>query len=1003
MTDGMNRRGFLKVLGATGGGAVALSGCSSDAAEKLIPYLVPPENQIPGVATYYATTCRECSAGCGLHVKVREGRAIKLEGNPDSPINAGKLCALGQAGLQGLYNPDRVKAPMRKGADGEFVEISWEDAVGEIVTHLGNESGDRIAFLTGNESGSFDTLVKEWLAAHGSSNHVVYEALGYEALRAANRQLFGVDAIPSYDLASAKFIISFGADFLETWLSPVENTRGFTEAHSYSGGTMGRYVHIDPRMGQSAIQADEWIAPKPGSEGAVALAMANVILRVGAGNIPPDVFRVRTLIESMTPDVAAELSGVSAEVIERLAGEFTESRSVALGGGMGAQHEAADSTAIAVMLLNYVAGNVGETVRFKADAPAATGSYADLRALRDSMSRGDIGVLFVHGADPVYQSGFGSAEMDNVGFKVSFSSYLDETASACDLILPDNHPLEQWNDFRPASGGYLLQQPVMRPVFDTRQTGDVLLTLASATGNNSGGLGVTNYKEYLRDQWRSIQRGLQDRSQFEVFWNSSLQHGGVTPDSADTRMRLARSASQAVVSTWSPSGEGLTLIVYPSPTLGDGRGANKPWLQELPDPITKITWGNWLEMSPATAEELGVVSGDLVDVTTLAGATVMSDSLPVFVYPGIRDGVVALPMGQGHRGYGRYADNDTVNPTHLLSPQATTFGGRSHYNTVTVGFGGGHHERLAQTMGRNRQMGRGISQFTTLAALIGHGEEEHHGQHAAPIPEHIEEIVEEWQEAQWDDFRDKGNYAGEHPRWGLSVDLAKCTGCNACVTACYAENNIPTVGKDQVQRGREMSWIRIERYFEGGENGEPHEISLLPMMCQQCMNAPCEPVCPVFAAYRTPDGLNAQIYNRCVGTRYCANNCPYKVRYFNYYDHQQPGDPFFSFPEPLHWQLNPDVTVRSKGVMEKCTFCVQRIRGAQHDASTDGRELVDGDIQTACQQTCPADAIVFGDLNDPNSRVSQLAADERAYHVLGGLNTKPAVTYLKQVRNRAEA
>ncbi len=1003
MTDGMNRRGFLKVLGATGGGAVALSGCSSENAERLIPYLVPPENQIPGTATYYATTCRECSAGCGLHVKVREGRAIKLEGNPGSAVNAGKLCAIGQAGLQGLYNPDRVTAPMKKGADGQFAEISWEDAVGEIVGRLGAEAGERIAFLSGNEAGTFDALVKEWLAAHGSSRHVVYETMGYEALRAANQQLFGIDSLPTYDFSEARFVISFGADFLETYLSPVQNTRGFSEAHSFNHGEMGRYVHVDPRMGQSAIQADEWIAPNPGSEGAVALAMAHVILRDGTGNTPRDVNRVRPLIEGMTPEAAEQASGVSAEVIERLAREFTAHRSVALGGGMGAQHDAADSTAIAVMLLNYVAGNLGETVKFKLDAPAAAGSYADLMALAGSMNDGNVGVLFVHGTNPVYnQSGFGSA-MANAGLKVSFSSYMDETANECDLVLPDNHPLEQWNDFRPASGGYLLQQPVMQTVFDTRQTGDVLLTLATATGNNGGGLAAANYKEYLRAEWRNIQRTVRDRQGFEVFWNSSLQHGGVVQDAGDTQVRLANSAAQAQISTWVPSGDGLTFIAYPSPTMGDGRGANKPWLQELPDPISKITWGSWLEVSPATAEELGVVSGDLVYVSSSTYRW-EGDKLPVFVYPGIRDGVVAMPMGQGHEAYGRYAANGTANATNFLADGPTGFGGRSHYNTVTVEFSGGEHETLAQTMGRNRQMGRGIAQFTTLAALIdGHGEEEHGAEHAAPVPEHIEEIIDEWQEAQWDDFRDKGNYAGEHPRWAMSVDLAKCTGCNACVTACYAENNLPTVGKEQVQRGREMSWIRIERYFEGGEHGEPHEISLLPMMCQQCTNAPCEPVCPVFAAYHTPDGLNGQIYNRCVGTRYCANNCPYKVRYFNYFDHQKQGDPVFSFPEPLNWQLNPDVTVRSKGVMEKCTFCVQRIRGAQHDASTDGRDLIDGDIQTACQQTCPADAIVFGDLNDPNSRVSQLSNDERAYHVLGGLNTKPGVTYLKQVRNRAEA
>jgi molybdopterin-containing oxidoreductase family iron-sulfur binding subunit len=288
----------------------------------------------------------------------------------------------------------------------------------------------------------------------------------------------------------------------------------------------------------------------------------------------------------------------------------------------------------------------------------------------------------------------------------------------------------------------------------------------------------------------------------------------------------------------------------------------------------------------------------------------------------------------------------------------------------------------------------------TLAALQGGEQGDEHGAHAAPVPQHIEELLDEVQEVQRADTK-HGDYAGDLPRWALAVDLSKCTGCSACVTACHAENNIPTVGPELVRRGREMSWIRIERYFEGGEHGEPLESRFLPMMCQQCGNAPCEPVCPVFAAYQTPDGLNGQVYNRCVGTRYCSNNCPYKVRVFNWFDHQEENDPAFAFPDPLHWLLNPDVTVRAKGVMEKCTFCVQRIRGKQNEVQLAGRELADGEIVTACQQTCPSDAIVFGDLNDPSSRVHQLSGDERSYHVLGDLNTQPGVTYLRKVRNVA--
>lgn len=539
----------------------------------------------------------------------------------------------------------------------------------------------------------------------------------------------------------------------------------------------------------------------------------------------------------------------------------------------------------------------------------------------------------------------------------------------------------------------------MRPVFDTRQTGDVLLSVAGSVGFARAGLVVPTYKEYLQGRWQQLQRRLRDRRPFETFWSESLQAGGIWTDIPPARVRLAASAANIAGTVWAAPAGGYTLVAYPSSTMLDGRGANRSWMQELPDPVSKVTWSSWVEMSPNTAATLNVAEGDIVRLESDHGSL----EAPAFIYPGIRDDVVAVPMGQGHTEFGQYAKGVGANVSVLLDGTPTVFGGQSHYVAVNVSKTGAH-ERLAKASGRNRQMGRGISQATTLAALVGEGdgEEEHQGEHAAPVPEHVEDVLDRWQEAQWEDTR-HGNYAGEHPRWALAIDLSKCTGCSACVTACHAENNIPTVGKEQVARGREMSWIRIERYFEGGHDGEPVEIRLLPMMCQHCGNAPCEPVCPVYATYQTPDGLNAQIYNRCIGTRYCSNNCPYKVRYFNFYDYQNSADRYFSWPEPLHWQLNPDVTVREKGVMEKCTFCVQRIRGTQHQARLEGREVQDGEIQTACQQTCPADAIVFGDLNDPNSRVSQRSHDERGYHVFEGLNTYPGVTYLKKVRNIVES
>jgi len=999
--NGMNRRRFLKVLGVTGGGAAALTGCSTDQVEKLIPYLVPPDNQVPGIATYYASTCRECPAGCGVHVRVREGRAVKLEGNPESPVNAGRLCARGQAGLQGLYNPDRVQQPMARQSDGTFKPIAWDDAIQQIVQRLGEVSGDQVRFLTGYETGSFSQIVDEFVAALGGGTHNVHEPFGYEALARAAEMVFGIAALPVPDLTVARYILSFGADFLETWMNPVSYASAYAVNRAPEGAPYGRYVHIEPRMSMTAMNADEWIAPAPGSEALIALAMAHVIVRDGLVRLPGDASTVRSVLEPYAPESVAPRTDVSAETIERLAQEFTTVPSVALVGGMGAQHDQAHFAAAAVLLLNYVAGNIGRTLLFQRDAVGAHGRYTELTAFARSMQNGGVGVLFVHRANPVYASPAGvdvGAAMDQVGFKVSFSQYLDETSSRCDLVLPDHDPMEQWNDWIPRPGVRALQQPVMQPVFDTRQTGDVLLGIARAFGRTPGGLTASDYKTYLQNRWQDVQAELGDRGPFETFWSEALQHGGVWREPQPQRVALAPTVSALrEAAIWTAPADGLTLVVYPSSTLYDGRGANRPWLQELPDPVTKVTWVSWVELHPETAASIDVLEGDFVRVETSAGAL----EAPAYLYPGIRRDTIAVQVGRGHTAFGRYAGRG-INAYRLLPGEVTAFGGLGHYTGARITKTGAH-EYLPKTEGKRHQLDRGIAQAVTVQQLTSGEAREEHGAHAAPVPQHIEDVIEEWQQAQYAE-EERGNYAGDQPRWAMVIDIAKCTGCSACVTACNAENNIPHVGPEQIRLGREMSWMRIERYFEGDEDGGPLETRHVPMLCQQCGNAPCEPVCPVFAAYHTPDGLNGQVYNRCVGTRYCANNCPYKVRYFNYYDFQKQGDPYFAWEAPLQWLLNPDVTVRSKGVMEKCTFCVQRIRGAQRQAKLDGRDSVaDGAVVPACQQTCPAGAIVFGDIRDPASRVREVAQSERGYHVLGDLNTRPAVTYLKKIRNVAGA
>jgi anaerobic selenocysteine-containing dehydrogenase/Fe-S-cluster-containing dehydrogenase component len=990
MTDGMDRRRFLKVLGVTGAGAATLSACGigPEPTEKLIPYLIQPEDQIPGTATYYASTCRECAAGCGIHVRVREGRAVKIEGNPESPINRGRLCARGQASLQGLYNPDRITGPMVRNAAGGFDPIPWDDAITRLQARITAAQGHGIVFLTGADSSSFGDLVDEWMRVVGG-RRVSYEPFGFEALRAGNRLAFGTAAVPAYDFANAKYVLSFGADFLDTWLSPVTFQNGFARAHGFDGGreaSMAKFVFVAPRMSLTGMNADEWVAAFPGTEGMLALALAQVIVSQRLAPLPADVGRLTSLLARHTPAAVAAAIGVEQEVIVRLAIEFANAKGgLAVAGGMAAQYPNGAEIVAAVNILNYVVGAVGKLVKFGSDlAVGDTGTFGDVAALTSDMAAGRVALLFVHGTNPAHSlPGAFTQALGKVEYTVSFASHLDETAAAANMILPDLHPLEQWNDSRPRAGVFALQQPAMQPVFpETRHTGDVVLRLLGRTGS---------FRDHLQDRWRELHRRFGAGKSFEQFWMEAVQHGGLYGDVPVRAVRLAESAGRISPAAAALEGSGdQTIVVFPHPVLHDGRGANKPWLQELPDPVSKIAWHGWVEVHPDTAARWGVATGDFLLLKSAFGAV----SAPVWITASVRPDVLAVPTGQGHAAYGRYAKGRSFNAFELLGMQANGYGGRNFAVRATA-TKTGEHRKIVTTEGSPRERGEGSVEVLSLARAkaLAAGD---HPFHHEETPEYAKESVEWWGERQFEKA-ELGDYRGEQPRWGLAVDLSKCTGCSACVTACYAENNLATVGEELMQRGREMAWLRLERYWRTDSDGRPQGAVNSPMMCQQCGNAPCEPVCPVYAAYHTPDGLNGQVYNRCIGTRYCSNNCPYKVRYFNWYNYAEPGGAWEAWPEPLHMLLNPDVTVREKGVMEKCTFCVQRIRGAQNQARLEDRNVRDGDIVPACAQSCPSEAIVFGDLHDRNSQVYKLAGNPRGYHVLAGLNTKPAVTYLARV------
>jgi Fe-S-cluster-containing dehydrogenase component len=714
-------------------------------------------------------------------------------------------------------------------------------------------------------------------------------------------------------------------------------------------------------------------------------------------------------------------------------------------------HRSATAAAAAVAILNSVAGNIGRTVRL-VEQETPTGSlatYRDLQGLIGRLNGGQVTALLVHGPNPVHtmpEHGAVKEALGKVPFIASFSSMLDETSAFAHLLLPDHHSLESWGDYVPRNGLRSIVQPVMTPVFETKQTADVLLSVARA-GNVSlpnvpapGAAAAApaptqagaapaapatpapqaaySFYEYLRQTW---QREALTSGDFEQAWRDALKAGVVssatTQAPATTAPVNGALFAQLRIEPPAFSGAGdLHLMVYPSARFYDGRHANRMWLQELPDPVSKFTWVSWVEIGPGLARAQNLDTGHIAKVRTESGEV----ELPVWVHPGIRDDVIAIQIGQGHEGMGRYARERGVNPLRLLKPEADPISGSLVFFQAKAtlektgewvrppqhGINDDQENReIARTMSlnsaRNADVQRGLLAGLATQPAPAEQHEAAGGEHGDVHPQ--DAVVHQLQAAGGmlpsrvnatpAGYPHVGMFYGEYteaaPRWGMAIDLERCTGCSACITACYAENNIAIVGPDQVAMGRIMHWIRLERYFETNEQGELQRTHFLPMMCQHCSNAPCEPVCPVFAAYHTPDGLNAQVYNRCVGTRYCANNCPYKVRVFNWFTAE--------WPEPLNWQLNPDVTVREKGVMEKCTFCVQRIREAQNHARVEDRAVMDGEITPACAQTCPGDAIVFGNVADPNARVSRVAASGRGYRVLEPLNTQSAISYLKRV------
>jgi molybdopterin-containing oxidoreductase family iron-sulfur binding subunit len=948
-----SRRDFLTLMGFSVT-AAGLAACRAPE-QKAIPMAVATDEMVPGVPNFYATTCGGCASACSLVVKQRDGRPIKVEGNEASVLFGGATCATGQATVLSLYDNERLRGPLWHGKPAEWAEID-EKIIAELEAARAKQ-GKVVLVSTTITSPSTREIIERWGRAYPGFRHVAYDPVSATALRAATAQAFGRAVIPHYAFDRARVIVGLDADFLGTWLSPVEFARQYARGRTPEQRPT-LHVQFEPGLSVTGSNADQRVAVAPSALGAVATALLARIAR-----------------RANEPEVVVAPDPVDAAILDSVAGELWKHR------GESLVVSGCNDVAIQLVVhtLNRLLGNVGKTLDLERPSLQRQGDDAAMASLVDEMQHGEIHAVILHGVNPAYDyvDGPGFLKgLSKVALSVSTADRSDETCAAVHAVCPDHHFLESWGDAEPVAGYLSLTQPTIAPLFDTRAAAESLLRWIGDASDHYG---------FLREYWRTAvlprQRAL---PAFDAFWDHTLERGVLDvgaalgapaePAPADTGGGDWRGAVATLRDESQRAGAGgasghedrYELAMFESVALRDGRHANNPWLLELPDPITKVTWGNVAAIAPSLADRLGLHDGDVVSLTTAAGTI----EVPVFHQPGQHPRTLSVALGYGRQQVGKAGNNVGVNAFPLT--RLVRGARRTWADGVTL-VSTGSREKLASTQSHFSMEGRPIVLETTRAEL-GRNQER-------------EDLPNLWNE------RLQGDRS-----WGMSIDLDKCTGCSACVVACQAENNVPVVGKDQVQRQRIMHWIRIDRYYSGSEDN-PQSLHQ-PMMCQHCGHAPCETVCPVLATTTSSEGLNQQVYNRCIGTRYCANNCPYKVRRFNWYNYTQNSRFDYNMANPVgRLVLNPDVTVRSRGVMEKCSLCVQRIHTVKNAAVKRGEPMQDGEIKTACQQACPTDAIVFGDLNDPNSSVAHRMRGERTYKVLDELGTRPNVAYLKKVRH----
>ncbi|TGK44122.1 TAT-variant-translocated molybdopterin oxidoreductase [Leptospira andrefontaineae] len=969
-----DRKTFLKLMGA--GVAMTSLNCVRKPVEKIVPYvdLKTDEGTFDfvkhGQAYYYATVFN----GTGYLVRSKDGRPLKLEGNEDHPVSQGALGASGQAAIFDLYDPDRAQGPAAV-SGGKVENIQWAALDSKVQEALSKNKGNTVIVTRPLDSPSTKAIIADFLKVVGGGQHLEISITSPEdAISKAQAASYGKALVPNYNFELANTILSIDCDFMGGWLSPEEHQKDFAKRRNLRDGAkdLNYFIAAESIPTMSGSNADLRLPIRPGDQSKLALAIAAGLGELGANT--KDITGAST-VESLAGDL-----GVSAEGIRKTAKALwsNKGRSLVVAGGLSASTKEAVDLQILVNFLNSSLDNDGKTVDYTSPKKEGLADYSgNLNKLTEALKQTKVGVLFLYDTNLVYQAGDSWKDLlHRAALTVSLADRADETALASNYLASTTHFLESWGDSEGTKGIFSIQQPAIRPLFNTRSFEDSLIAFAG--GSLSG---EKSFYEYVKNSWT---KKLGSKQKWE-----DLLRVGTTVRAKDRRKTASatRGFNKAALKKPATYPAGIRLALYETSSIGDGRAANNSLLQELPDPVTKVTWDNYVVISPALAKEKGIQSNDVVSVKTTKG----SIELPAQVQPGVHKDTIGIAVGYGRTAAGKVG-NEVGKNAYVLAEDGVFSGisvtslektGKTYKLACTQ-----HHHVLSPGFGYED---RPLVQSTSL--------EEWKKNPASGVKEsEIPKIKKDGKMV----YATGANPVHEYPgyKWGMAIDLTACTGCGSCVIACQVENNIPVVGRDEVRVGREMHWLRIDRYYIGDpEKPEDLQIAHQPMMCQQCDNAPCETVCPVMATVHSSEGINDMVYNRCVGTRYCSNNCPYKVRRYNWAQHwyNDTGAEKGS-RTPRYLGLNPEVTVRGRGVMEKCNFCAHKIAEAKIQAKNEGRTLKDGEVRCACEQSCAADAISFGNTNDKTSKVSKLSADPRSFRVLEYLNVGPQVAYLTRVR-----